>query len=105
MVFPQPVHVVVQGVQAGTCQESGLTHASAKPFPCTMCLTDEGLRPNEHRAHRAAQAFAEAEGDAVEQGAIAAQCSAIAPHLSLNPGVPGPRAIQVKRKSFGAARL
>ena len=60
VVFVQSGQFVIQGVVAGRCQNTDLAHPSAENFARTVRFGDEGLRANQHRTNRRAEAFGEA---------------------------------------------
>ena len=100
MVFGQPLHVVLQRVDAGRGQDAGLTHASAGNLSPSVRLADQLRAAAEHRTCRSAKSLGEAERYGIEPGGDLA-CR----NPELSGGIEQAGAVQVERQvvAFRAA--
>ena len=61
MVLLEPASVVLQGIDAGGCNDAGLAHTAANHFPGIPGLPDEGIGAAEQGANGGRQALGQAE--------------------------------------------
>ena len=86
---------MVEGIDSRCSQKSCLAHASAKPFSYLLGPLDVGLCAEQHRTNRAAQAFAEADGNGIKL------CPPIGGAFSgLNQGIEQSGTIEVELQAF-----
>ena len=65
VILGQPLDVVLQGVQPGRGQDTGLAHAATEQFPPAVRPLDEVGIPGHERTHWSPQSLGEADGDGV----------------------------------------
>ena len=90
VVIGQAVHVVFQGIQAGGGQVARLPPPAAHHLPDALALLNKGLRAQQHRAHRRAQALAQAYGYGVEYLVVV-----LAALAGCHQGIKNPGSIEV----------
>ena len=95
VILGEPSDVVIEGVQARGRQQPGLAHRSTECVATRPRASDERIGPREQRAHRAAEALAQAHADAVSHARQLGQLAARG-----DVGVPQPRAVHVDGPSL-----
>ena len=105
VVFGQPVHMVVQRVQRTGRQQPSLAQPAAGHLADAARAIDQFARTTQCRADRRTQAFAEADGEAVEMvGDLPHTVVGTLPGCGRSHGrVEHPRAVQVRGQTMTAS--
>ena len=101
MVFRQAVHMVLKRVQSRSGQNAGLPQAATQNLAPTQRFGDQFMGAAQGRAHRRAQALAEAHGHAVEVVNDAAHAGRDQPTFCLCYGrIEQPCTVQMHRQAM-----
>ena|SRR6266540_3717649 len=66
MVLGEPLDVMIEGVQAGGCEDPDLSHRTAGHPAITHCRADDVAGPGENRSPRRAEPLRQGDRDEVE---------------------------------------